>query len=103
VQHVPGHFVALAGAVGRGGVDGLADHVGADVIGHDVSQDAARVSVPDRAEEHVAFPAGQVGDVGDPECVQTALVERSARPSRPRRSNRRRHAVHQAGGAAADE
>ena len=31
--------------------------------------------VADRAQVHITLPAGQVGDVGGPDCVEVALIE----------------------------
>jgi hypothetical protein len=58
-----------------------------------VAQHFPGVSVPDRAQEHVPFTAGQIRDVGQPHRIQPAPVElpldQVRRERRPRVDHRR--------------
>src|SRR6185369_14517871 len=59
------HRVGVDEAAGGGEVDGLADQVGAHVLGHGVADDFAGVQVDDGGQVEPAFEGGQTRDVPD--------------------------------------
>lgn len=76
-------------AVARAGADGhsqrVADQRGAHVTGELPADDAAAVDVDHKREEQQAFPAAQVGEIGDVEPIGACRGELAADQVRPPR------------------
>jgi hypothetical protein len=51
--------------------------VGADMVGHEVTEDATGVPVADRAQIHLALTAARIREIGGPHGIGAALVERA--------------------------
>jgi hypothetical protein len=67
VMHEPQVSAGLAARQGH--PQGVEGKVGAHVVGELPADDAAAVGVDDEAEEHDAFPAAQIREVGQPQRV----------------------------------
>src|SRR4051794_35672348 len=75
--------VGTRAALAERHLQGVEDEVGADVSGELPADDHPAVRVEHEGEEDQAFPAAQVGDVGDPELVRARRSEVALDEIRP--------------------